>query len=257
MRLKSLFAFTALTALSLSLAACGTVGAVKDAMNGPKLNQMNSPSLAASMTAQPAVIQSSPPTPAAQVVPVSTPNSLWRPGARAFFIDQRASRPGDILTVIINIDDSAKMSNSTASSRTNATKGQVSHMLGLESSLAKVLPKAFDPTNAIDQSGNTTSNGAGTVDRQEKISLQVAAVVTGVLPNGNMIIQGSQEVKTNNEIRDLTVAGIVRPQDISASNTILHTQIAEARISYGGRGDLSRVQKTPAAQALMEQFSPF
>ena len=256
MRFQSLFAISALTALGLSLGACSTVSSVKDAVNGPKLNQMSTPPIAASMTAQPAVIQSSPPQPA-QVVPVSTPNSLWRPGARAFFIDQRASRPGDILTVIINIDDSAKMSNSTASSRTNATKGQVSHMLGLESEVAKILPKGFDPTNAIDQSGNTTSNGAGTVDRQEKISLQVAAVVTGVLPNGNMIIQGSQEVKTNNEVRDLTVAGIVRPQDISASNTILHTQIAEARISYGGRGDLSRVQKTPVGQALMEQFSPF
>ena len=250
-------AFLALAGLGMSLAACGTVGAVKDAVRGPKLNDMSKPTLAASMIAQPSVIQSSP-SPQPQVIQVSsTPNSLWRPGARAFFVDQRASKPGDILTVLINIDDSAKLSNSSNSSRTNATKGQVSHMLGLEASLAKIMPKAFDPSNAIDQSGNTSSAGAGSVDRQEKISLAIAAVVTGVLPNGNMIIQGSQEVKTNNEVRELTVAGIVRPQDISATNTILHTQIAEARIDYGGRGDLTRVQKTPAAQSLMEQFSPF
>ena len=257
MRFVTLVAYTAVgLTLGLSMAACGTVSAAKDAIRGPKLADMGRNTIAASMVAEPTVIQSSPPQPA-QLIQASTPNSLWRPGARAFFVDQRASKPGDILTVMINIDDSAKLSNSSNSSRTNATKGQVSHMLGLEASLAKIMPKAFDPTNAIDQSGNTTSTGAGTVDRQEKISLQVAAVVTGVLPNGNMIIQGSQEVKTNNEVRELTVAGIVRPQDISATNTILHTQIAEARIAYGGRGDLSRVQKTPPGQALMETFSPF
>ncbi len=249
-------AIVAAAGLSLALGACSTI---KDTVAGPKLTDMSTHALAASMTASPAVIASSaPPTPPASAAntPGSTANSLWRPGARAFFVDQRASRPGDILTVMINISDSAKLSNTTASSRTNATKGQISHMLGLEGTLAKIMPKGFDPTNAIDQSGNTTSQGAGSVDRQEQISLTVAAVVTGVLPNGNLIIQGSQEVKTNNELRELTVSGIVRPEDISATNTISHTQIAEARIEYGGRGDLSRVQKTPVGQAVMEQFSP-
>ena len=105
---------------------------------------------------------------------------------------------------------------------------------------------------------STTSNaGAGQVNRSEKISLTIAAVVTGVLPNGNMVIQGVQEVRTNTDVRQLTVAGIVRPEDISSANTIKHTQIAEARISYGGRGDLSRVQKVPAGQSLIEKFSPF
>jgi flagellar L-ring protein FlgH len=95
------------------------------------------------------------------------------------------------------------------------------------------------------------------VNRAEKISLTVAAVVSAVLPNGNLVIQGTQEVRTNTEVRQLTVAGIVRPEDISSANTIQHTQIAEARINYGGRGDLSRVQKTPAGQSLLERFSPF
>ncbi len=119
------------------------------------------------------------------------------------------------------------------------------------------MPKGFDPANAIDQAGSTSSTGAGSVNRQEQVQLTVAAVVTGVLPNGNLIIQGSQEVKTNNELRDLTVSGIVRPEDISSSNTINHTQIAEARIQYGGRGDLSRVQNTPYGQAIAESISPF
>ncbi len=241
-----------LAGMGLILGACGTVN---DAVKGPKLADMDNHALAASMQASPAVIASSfkPATPPA----ASTANSLWRPGARAFFIDQRASKPGDVVTVLININDNAKLSNNTVSSRQNATKGQISHVLGLETALAKIMPKGYDPANAVDQSGSTSSTGGGSVNRQEQIQLTVAAVVTGVLPNGNLLIQGSQEVKTNQELRELTVSGIVRPEDISSSNTINHTQIAEARIEYGGRGDLSRVQRTPAGQALMESFSPF
>jgi len=249
MRTSVIIAFAG---MGLALGACGTV---KDAVSGPKLTNMHAQPLAASMQASPAVIASSvkPATPPA----ASTANSLWRPGARAFFIDQRASKPGDILTVLININDNAKLSNNSTSGRQNATKGQISHVLGLETALAKIMPKGFDPANAIDQSGSTSSNGGGSVNRQEQIQLTVAAVVTGVLPNGNLIIQGSQEMKTNNELRELTVSGIVRPEDISATNTVNHTQIAEARIQYGGRGDLSRTQNTPYGQALMETLSPF
>ena len=249
MRTSIILAFAG---MGLALGACGSV---KDAVTGPKLTNMDSHALAASMQASPAIIASSvKPTTAPAA---STANSLWRPGARAFFIDQRASRPGDILTVLININDNAKLSNKTDSSRQNATKGQISHMLGLEGTLAKIMPKGFDPTNAIDQSGSTSSTGGGSVDRQEQIQLTVAAVVTGVLPNGNLVIQGSQEMKTNSELRELTVSGIVRPEDISSTNTINHTQIAEARIQYGGRGDLTRTQQTPYGQALVESFSPF
>jgi flagellar L-ring protein precursor FlgH len=249
-----------LTAVGLFLSGCAAVATVKETVGGPHLTDISSPAIQASMAPSPPTIVSSMARvePSAAIQPVTaSANSLWRPGARAFFLDQRASRPGDILTVLISIDDSAQMSNSTNSSRANETKGQISHFLGLEQQLGKFFPNGYDPANAIDQSGNTSSQGAGSISRQEKISLSVAAVVTGVLPNGNLIIQGSQQVKTNNELRDLTVTGIVRPQDISSSNTILHTQIAEARIYYGGKGDVSRVQKTPPAQALMETFSPF
>jgi flagellar L-ring protein precursor FlgH len=253
MRKSVLFAFSG---LAVTLGACGTI---KDTVSGPRLTDLGTPALAASMQSSPGVIASASPSPVIPpaAVPGATANSLWRPGARAFFIDQRASKPGDIVTVLITIDDSAKLSNTTTSSRQNATKGQISHALGLEGALAKMLPDGFDPANAIDQSGNTNSTGAGTMDRQEKISLTVAAIVTGVLPNGNLVIQGRQEVRANSELRELTVAGMIRPEDISSANTIRHTQIAEARISYGGRGDLTRVQRTPVGQALMEQFSPF
>ncbi len=247
-------ALLAVSSLGLTLTACGSVS---DAVHGPKLTPISPPALAASQTPSPAVIASSLSAQPASPTPVPSANSLWRPGARAFFIDQRASRVGDILTVLIAIDDSAKMSNSTDSSRTNATKGGVAHFFGLETAAKSIMPAGFDPASAIDQSGTTNSQGSGSLNRQEQISLTVAAVVTRVLPNGNLVIQGSQEVKANNELRELTVGGIVRPEDISSGNTIHHTQIAEARISYGGRGDLSRVQKTPAGQAIAESLSPF
>jgi flagellar L-ring protein precursor FlgH len=134
------------------------------------------------------------------------------------------------------------------------------HLLGLESSIGRILPpgtKNIDPSKLLETNSTTSNAGAGAVNREEKISLTIAAVVSAVLPNGNLVIQGTQEVRTNTELRQLTVAGIVRPEDISAANTIRHTQIAEARISYGGRGDISRVQKTPAGQSLTEKFWPF
>jgi flagellar L-ring protein precursor FlgH len=159
--------------------------------------------------------------------------------------------------VLIEIDDSAKTSNTTVAGRTSTMNAGVPHMFGLESSLGKILPGAYDPTNMIATNTATNNTGAGAVDREEKINTTIAAVVTAVLPNGNLVIQGTQEVRTNAELRQLTVAGIVRPEDISSANTIKHTQIAEARISYGGRGDISRVQKTPAGQALTEKFWPF
>ena len=109
----------------------------------------------------------------------------------------------------------------------------------------------------VGMEGDLKSSGNGSVTRAEKVSLTIAAVVTDVLANGNLVIQGRQEVRTNREVRELTVAGIVRPEDISSANTIAHTQIAEARISYGGRGDVSRVQAPPVGQALAERFSPF
>jgi flagellar L-ring protein precursor FlgH len=219
------------------LAACSTV---QEAVKGPNLAPVGYPAELAPMQQQ--YVSSREPAPQS-----ASANSLWRVGARAFFNDQRASRVGDIVTVMIDIDDSASTKNQTASSRTSNMKAGIPNLLGLESSLGKVLPGGFDPANALNTNSATTNAGAGSVQRSEKISLTIAAVVS----------QGTQEVRTNAELRQLTVAGIVRPEDISSANTIKHTQIAEARISYGGRGDISRVQKTPAGQSLVEKFSPF
>lgn len=247
MRLRLLPSLLLLPLALSPLAACSTVS---EAVKGPQLAPVGYPAALVPQTQQ--FISARDPAPQA-----ASANSLWRTGARAFFNDQRASRVGDILTVNIDIDDSAKTTNATNSSRTSGTKAGVPHFLGLESTLGKVLPGGFDPANAIETNSTSSNAGAGQISRSEKISLTIAAVVTGIMPNGNMMIQGTQEVRTNTGLRQLTVAGIVRPEDISSANTIRHTQIAEARISYGGRGDISRVQKTPAGQSLVERFSPF
>lgn len=184
-------------------------------------------------------------------------NSLWRPGARAFLKDQRASRVGDILTVKIAISDQAKVDNTTKRSRSSSDTASAPNFLGLESKLNKVLPNAVDPSSLVDIGSDTSNTGEGSVDRSEDINLTVAAVVTQVLPNGNMVIYGKQEVRVNFEVRELTVAGVVRPEDISATNTIQHTQIAEARISYGGRGQLTDVQQARYGQQLFDIIAPW
>ena len=227
------------------LAACSTVA---ETVRGPELAPIGYP--AALMPTQQVYL------PQRDTAPASA-NSLWRTGARTFFGDQRARHIGDILTVKIDIDDRAQTQNSTQRSRSNNISGGVSNLFGLESSLGRAFPGGFDPSNMVGMEGDLKSAGSGTVNRAEKVSLTIAAVVTDVLANGNLVIQGRQEVRTNREVRELTVAGIVRPEDISSANAINHTQIAEARISYGGRGDISRVQSAPAAQSLVERFSPF
>lgn len=238
-----------ISAVALSLGACSTA---IEAVRGPELAPIGYPAALVPTT------QAYLPSPEQQQADrAASANSLWRAGARTFFGDQRARRVGDILTVSINIDDQAQTQNTTQRSRTNDISGGITNFFGLENSLGRAFPAGFDPANLVGVEGASNSNGTGSVTRSEKVSLTIAAVVTDVLANGNLVIQGRQEVRTNREIRELTVAGIVRPEDVSSANTIAHTQIAEARISYGGRGDISRVQATPAAQSLVERFSPF
>ncbi len=194
----------------------------------------------------------------------SLPNSLWRTGAKAFFKDPRASQVGDIIVVNIDISDSAAVANSTARSRTNTEKANITNFLGLEAVIPKVIGKvsnsagaAFSPAAAVGAGSNSGYNGAGTVDRSESIKLTIAAIVKDVLPNGNMLIEGRQEVRVNFEKRELLIAGIVRPQDISAQNVIQHTQIAEARIIYGGVGHITDVQQPRYGAQLYDILFPF
>jgi len=184
-------------------------------------------------------------------------NSLWRSGSRSFFRDPRAQKVGDILTVSIDIGDQAKIANTTSRSTKASENAGAPNFLGLESRLKGVLPNAVDPSSLVNLGSDSSNTGSGSVDRSETINLTVAAVVTQVMPNGNLVIQGQQEVRVNNEVRELTVSGIVRPEDISNVNTIRHTQIAEARISYGGRGQITDVQQPRYGQQLLDLIWPF
>lgn len=202
------------------------------------------------------------PTPVSLPMPapdraVYEPNSLWRAGARAFFKDQRASKIGDILTVSIDISDKAKVDNATTRTRNDSEKADLTSLLGYEATLSKFLPNSVNPASLASLGSTSKAAGSGTVDRQETVALTVAALVTQVLPNGNLVIQGRQEVRVNNEVRELYINGVVRPEDISNANTIKHTQIAEARISYGGRGQISDVQQPRYGQQLYDIIFPF
>ncbi|MCJ8506409.1 flagellar basal body L-ring protein FlgH [Rhizobium lemnae] len=176
--------------------------------------------------------------------------SLWSDSQAALFKDARALNVGDILTVDIQINDRADFDNETDRSRTNST--------GLKWDVgAKILGWKPSTNGDLSTDSDTSSKGKGSTKRSEKLNLLVAAVVTGVLENGNLLISGSQEVRVNHEIRILNVAGIVRPQDVNAKNTISYDKIAEARISYGGRGRLMEVQQPPVGQQVVDLFSPF
>ena len=184
-------------------------------------------------------------------------NSLWRPGSRSFFKDQRARRLGDIVTVVIDIDDRARLDNTTERKRDNGESAEIPAFGGLEQKLVDLLPDGANADRLIDLSSGSSSRGEGSVDRSESVELTVAAVVTDVLPNGNLVIAGKQEVRVNYEVRELTVTGVIRPEDISNANRVEHSQIAEARISYGGRGQLTDVQQARYGQQIYDILFPF
>ncbi|PKP78006.1 MAG: flagellar basal body L-ring protein [Alphaproteobacteria bacterium HGW-Alphaproteobacteria-3] len=231
--------------LAAALAGCNAADRISNIGKAPDFSPMAAPATSVAM-----------PMPAPEEI-VYQPNSLWRSGSRAFFRDQRAARVGDILTVLINVEDSAKVNNTTTRSRSNSENAGVNNLFGYESYLGKVFPDAVDKTNLADLESTSDSEGKGSVDRKETIDLTVAAVVTQVLPNGNLVIGGRQQVRVNYEVRDLLVSGIVRPEDISNINTVQHTQIAEARISYGGEGQISDMQQPRYGQQLFDIIMPF
>lgn len=189
---------------------------------------------------------------------VHASNSLWRSGSRAFFKDQRAARIGDILTVRVNIADQAEIDNETKRSRSNNEDLGINSFAGYEiSAVQKILPQAANAGDLIDVNSAANSVGSGSIKREEALTTNIAAVVTQVLPNGNLVIEGKQEIRVNFEVRELVVAGIVRPEDIGSDNTIDSSKIAEARIAYGGRGQITDVQQPRYGQQVLDILLPF
>ncbi len=240
----------ALLGLGLALSGCGAADRLAGVGKPPALSTIEDP------TAQQGYKPVRMPMPNPEHVSFG-PNSLWRQGSRAFFKDQRARQIGDLVTVKVRVTDRAELQNQTSRSRTGKDSLGVPNFFGIESNLPKILPEAVDPSSLVSTNSNTSTQGAGSVRRSEQLSTNVAAAVNQVLPNGNLVIEGKQEIRINFEVRELIVAGVVRPEDIESDNTIDSTKIAQARIAYGGRGQITDVQQPRYGQQVMDVLLPF
>jgi flagellar L-ring protein precursor FlgH len=236
-------------ALSALVAGCGTADKLANVGQQPSLNAIQDPTTTPGYRP----VQMPMPDP---VQAHYNPNSLWQSGSRAFFKDQRASQVGDILTVVVTIDDEAEFDNETERSRTESSGAGVGGALGTAIDTI-FMPASTAASDLANTNSNSSFQGSGSVDRNETLQTTVAAVVTQVLPNGNMVIEGRQEVRVNYEVRELIVAGIVRPEDITANNRIASEQIAEARIGYGGRGQITDVQQPRVGNQVLDILLPF
>ena len=225
---------------------CSSIDRLSQIGEQPKLSSIDNP------TTQPGYKPVQMPMPKPEAVSYNA-NSLWRNGARSFFKDQRAHQIGDLLTVTVNITDQANFANETQRSRTVTEDSGITAFLG--SNL--LTGKTALPGRLLTADATANSDGKGSVQRQETLQTNIAAVVTQLLPNGNMVVEGKQEIRVNFEMRELIVAGIVRPEDIQSDNTIDSTKIAEARIAYGGKGQIMDVQQERYGQQLTDILLPF
>jgi flagellar L-ring protein precursor FlgH len=245
MKIHQILTIAAMTSL---LGACSMADRLASVGEAPKLTAIANP------TAQPGYRPVNMPMP--QVQPVSyQPNSLFRTNAKGFFKDQRAHRVGDILTVLVTISDKAQIANKSARSRASTNANEVSGVLG--SLFGSFAPPEVGTSATLGTDSSVSDSGNGSVNRSETLETSVAAVVTQVLPNGNLVIEGHQEVRVNFEVRDLVVAGIVRPEDVGNANTIPSSKIAEARIAYGGRGQITDVQQPRYGAQVLDAIMPF
>ena len=245
-----LTSFVALALAGTALSGCNVFTRLADVGGGPKTTDIANP------TTQPGYKPVNLPMPAAQPVDIN-PNSLWRAGARAFFKDIRAKAVGDIITVKVLIVDSGKLENKTERERDDRETAAVPNFLGLELEYAKKLPQGIDASRMLAFANNHKTKGDGDIDRKETVTLTFAAVITQIMPNGNMVLMGRQELVVNQEIRELVVLGVVRPEDIDADNTITHEKIAELRMAYGGRGTLSGLQAPRWGAQVWDILFPF
>ncbi len=238
----------ALLATGIIASGCSSIDRLSQIGETPKLNAIENP------TAQPGYKPVQMPMPKPEVASYNA-NSLWRNGSRAFFKDQRARQIGDLLTVTVNFTDKANIANESQRSRASKEDSGITDFIGaktLGAQAQKVLPGRLLQTDS-----SSGYDGKGSVQRQENLQTNIAAVVTQILPNGNLVVEGKQEIRVNYEIRELIVAGIVRPEDIQSDNTIDSSKIAQARIAYGGRGQISDFQQPRYGQQVTDILLPF
>lgn len=183
--------------------------------------------------------------------------SLWSGSRNSLLGDRRALERGDILTVVVEIDERAEISNSTSRERSGGEELALESLFGIPQRIDRALPDGATSAEGVGIETDSSYDGEGQVKRNEKLTLRIAATVTDVLANGVMRLQGSQEVRVNFEIRELLVEGYVRPEDVSRQNEITYDKIASARISYGGRGQITDVQQPRYGQQIADIILPF
>lgn len=237
-------------ALVLLLPGCGALQRLSEVGRPPAMTPSSDP------TADPSYRPISLPMPRPQTEPAQA-NSLWRQGSRAFFKDQRAANVGDIVTVLVNITDAANLTNQSTATRNGDENMGVPNLFGLQNAYQTIFTKPVDPNKLVTTNSTNNAAGTGAIKRNETVTLRLAGVVTQVLPNGNLAVAARQEVRVNSELRELLVSGVIRPQDIASDNTVHHDRMAEARISYGGRGQLTDVQRARYGQQILDILLPF
>ena len=247
---RTMLRCAALGLLATSISACNVMSRLSEVGDGPQLTKITNPA------ARPSYRPVSLPMPAPEIAE-DNPNSLWRAGARAFFKDHRAKNIGDIVTVVLDLKDSAVFNNKTERDRADSEDTDVTNLLGLEAEFAKVLPQAIAPATVMSFGNVHTTSGDGTIERDETLNLTFAAVVTQILPNGSLVIVGRQEILVNREVRELMVTGVIRPSDIDSDNTIADDNIAEMRVAYGGSGTLSQLQQPRWGTQIWDIIFPF
>ncbi len=233
----------------IALAGCSALDRMSNIGEAPKMTDIANPQAA---TGYKPVSMPMP----APITAERQPSSLWAAGSRGFFKDQRANRVGDILTVLIEINDEAKYENTTTRSRKNSDNATLGSLFGLQGPINRILPGS-DNATLIDTTSALSNEGKGAIDRSEEIKLKIAATITQVLPNGNLVVIGRQEVRVNYEVRELQIAGVIRQEDITTLNTISYEKMAEARISYGGRGHITDVQQPLYGSQMLDILLPF
>jgi flagellar L-ring protein precursor FlgH len=229
--------------LPLLLPGCGALTRLSEVGRPPEMSPSADP------TREPSYRPITMPMPAGQLANPQV-GALWRSGSRAFFKDQRAAQVGDILTVLVNITDTANMKNNTTASRNGSEAMGLPNLFGFEATIPKLLAGA-SASNLVAASSTNANTGTGEIKRNETVTLRLAGVITQLLPNGNLVVAARQEVRVNSELRQL------RPQDIASDNTVLHDRMAEARIAYGGRGQLTDVQSARWGQQVLDIVAPF
>lgn len=250
MRMKKSTLLIVAFSMTTSLSGCGLVSKLSNVGDPPDMSHIQDPTLAHDY--RPVSMPMPQPEPER-----SNNNSLWQTGSRAFFKDQRANRVGDVITVLVTLNDKAKIDSNNTYNRQATHASNLTNFFGVESKLKTFLPKAVSPASLTNTGSNSQDTGRGLLDRKDTLDTKIGATIIQILPNGNLVIQGRQEILFETELRIIDVRGVIRREDVASDNTIPYSKIAEARIAYGGRGDITDVSSVPWGQQALNRVLPW